>query len=270
MKSLTGTSWGKQKETLVATYKAITRPILEYASTVWSPLVSDSNLQKLQTVQNTALRTATGCTADTNTQHLHQETSILPLKHHCNLHASNLKQKASSTSHPLNSLIDQPQTNRSLKKSLFLSNSNLLNPPTSNNNTDTEIHDNIRANHTQAVDEYLAALPVSKILQTPAPQIHPSEELLGRDQRRLLAQIRAGKSPLLISYLNKIDPDTHPSPNCPLCNDQEHDTIHLFQCTHMHTTLTPLDLWNRPCEASELLDAWRRVLDPSLDGDGGG
>jgi hypothetical protein len=51
IKSLTGTSWGKQKETLVATYSAITRPILEYASTVWSPLVSDSSLQKLQTVQ---------------------------------------------------------------------------------------------------------------------------------------------------------------------------------------------------------------------------
>ena len=34
LKALTSTKWGKQKETIVATYKAITRPILEYVSTI--------------------------------------------------------------------------------------------------------------------------------------------------------------------------------------------------------------------------------------------
>ena len=34
IKALTGTTWGKQKETLVATYKAVMRPTLEYASSV--------------------------------------------------------------------------------------------------------------------------------------------------------------------------------------------------------------------------------------------
>ena len=78
IKALTSTTWGKQKETLTNTYKTITRPILEYGSTVWSPIISDTNINKLQTIQNTALRIATGCTSDTNTQHLHQETKILP------------------------------------------------------------------------------------------------------------------------------------------------------------------------------------------------
>ena len=32
IKALTGTTWGKQKETLVATYKAVMRPTLEYGT----------------------------------------------------------------------------------------------------------------------------------------------------------------------------------------------------------------------------------------------
>jgi hypothetical protein len=69
LKALTSTNWGKHKETLITTFKAITRPILEYGSTTWSPIISNTNLNKLQTVQNTALRIATGCTADTSIQH---------------------------------------------------------------------------------------------------------------------------------------------------------------------------------------------------------
>ena len=30
------------------------------------------------------------------------------------------------------------------------------------------------------------------------------------------------------SYVHKIDPQNHPSPLCPLCNTQNHDTKHLF------------------------------------------
>ena len=73
IKSLTATGWGKQKETLMATYKAVMRPALEYASSVWSPIASSTSINKLQVMQNAALRTATGCTQDTNIQHLHDE-----------------------------------------------------------------------------------------------------------------------------------------------------------------------------------------------------
>ena len=73
-KVLTATGWGKQKETLIATYKAVMRPALEYASSVWSPIASSTSIKKLQVMQNAALRTALGCTQDTNIQHLHDET----------------------------------------------------------------------------------------------------------------------------------------------------------------------------------------------------
>ena len=55
---LTATGWGKQKETLMTTYKAVMRPALEYASSVWSPIASSTSINKLQVMQNAALRTA--------------------------------------------------------------------------------------------------------------------------------------------------------------------------------------------------------------------
>ena len=43
-KALTATGWGKQEETLMATYKAVMRPALEYASSIWSPLASSTSI----------------------------------------------------------------------------------------------------------------------------------------------------------------------------------------------------------------------------------
>ena len=40
-----------QKGTLIVTYKAIMRPALEYASSIWSPLVSSTSINKLQVMQ---------------------------------------------------------------------------------------------------------------------------------------------------------------------------------------------------------------------------
>jgi len=45
LKALTSTHWGKSKETLTTTYKTITRPIVEYASTIWSPITSATNIK---------------------------------------------------------------------------------------------------------------------------------------------------------------------------------------------------------------------------------
>ena len=54
-------------------------PSLEYASSLWSPMASPTSINKLQVMQNAALRACTGCTHDTNIQHLHDKTNILPI-----------------------------------------------------------------------------------------------------------------------------------------------------------------------------------------------
>src|SRR5207248_2695928 len=119
LKALTSTIWGKQKETLLATYKTIILPVIEYASTVWYPIISDTNLQKLQSTQNSALRVVTACTPDTNAQHLHKETKTLPLSNHLKLHASQLRQKSQHTTHPLHDLTKQSQCPRKKKQTIF-------------------------------------------------------------------------------------------------------------------------------------------------------
>ena len=115
IKALTATGWGKQKETLMATYKAVMRPALEYASSVWSPIASSTSINKLQVMQNAALRTATGCTQDTNIQHLHDETLTLPIHEHLQLHASQYKQNTTSITSPTQTHFNTPR----LKKHYF-------------------------------------------------------------------------------------------------------------------------------------------------------
>ena len=61
LKALAGTSWGQQKGTLLMTYKAVGRSIINYAAPVWSPNLHDTNYRKIQYTQNEALRIATGC-----------------------------------------------------------------------------------------------------------------------------------------------------------------------------------------------------------------
>ena len=99
IKALTATGWGKQK-TLMATYKTVLIPALEYASSIWLPFTSSISINKPQVMQNAALRTATGCTQDTIIKHLHHEILIIPIHEHLQLHASQYKHKTQHPSHP--------------------------------------------------------------------------------------------------------------------------------------------------------------------------
>ena len=66
-------------------------------------------LTALQVKENQGLRIATGCTSDTNINHIHDETKILPIEKRLRLHSSQLRQKASHLDHPLHRLTTQPQ-----------------------------------------------------------------------------------------------------------------------------------------------------------------
>ena len=77
----------------MATYKAVMRLALEYVPSIVSPLASSTSINKLQVMQNAALRTVTGCTQVTNIQHVHNETLTLPIHEYLQLHASQCKHK---------------------------------------------------------------------------------------------------------------------------------------------------------------------------------
>ena len=110
--------------------------------------------------------------------------------------------------------------------------------------------------HTSLVSMHLATRGNNKILRTPPPHISSSEEILPRITRRTLAQLRTNKSP----FLNHTYTKSTSSPLCPLCNTHTHDTHHLFNCTHIRTTLSPLDLWTDLAGVMELLARWRDKL----------
>ena len=73
LKALAGTSWGQQKETLLMTYKAVGRSIINYAAPVWSTNLRDTNYRNIQYTQNDALRITTGCHKMSSVDHLHVE-----------------------------------------------------------------------------------------------------------------------------------------------------------------------------------------------------
>ena len=105
----------------------------------------------------------------------------------------------------------------------------------------TDIKTIMRHIHTSVVSRHLATRGNNKILRTPPPHISSTEEILPRFTRRSLAQFRTNKSPFLKSYLHKVNAKAHPSPLCPLSNTHTHVTHNIFNCTHVRTTLSPLE-----------------------------
>ena len=134
------------------------RLALEYASSIWSPLASSTSVDKLQVIQNVALRTATGCTQDTNIQHLHDEKLTLPIHEHLHLHASQYKQKTQHPSHPLHKHTIYFNTPR-LKNTIFNNGRYTTNIPTDPHTvTATDIKTIMRHIHTSIVSMQLATI----------------------------------------------------------------------------------------------------------------
>ena len=93
-------AWGKDKETLIQTYKAIGRPIANYAAPIFAPQLCQTNWQLIQRPQNAALRIITGCHKMSHKDHLHQETNILRVKEHTVMLAAQYAYKCHHPLHP--------------------------------------------------------------------------------------------------------------------------------------------------------------------------
>ena len=95
---------------------------MEYVNTIWNLIIPPYNIKKLQTIKNIALRIAIGCTRDTNTQHLHNKTKILPIDTHLKLHVTQLKQLTQTQTHPLHDLNAYSDPPRNMKVIIFHNN----------------------------------------------------------------------------------------------------------------------------------------------------
>ena len=66
------------KEPIIITFKAIVRPLLNYAFPIWTSFLSDTEWQALQTLQNNTLRIVTGCVRMTSKLYFYSLLSTLP------------------------------------------------------------------------------------------------------------------------------------------------------------------------------------------------
>ena len=96
LKAFTITKWHKQKKLIILSFEAILHSILEYLNTI-SCFVISNHIKKKQTIQNTEMLLS--CTRDTNTQHLHDKTTVLPIFIYFKLYAIQLKQLNQTQTH---------------------------------------------------------------------------------------------------------------------------------------------------------------------------
>ena len=259
IKAISGTDWGQHKEVLCNTYKQFTRPIIEYASPAWAPTVSKTNIDKLQRIQNQALRLCTGHTRDTNVRHCHEETQVLPLGIHMQMLSSIYRENCRNPDHPLNHALSDADPDRHMKTtSLDTSHVTVVHSCDRETENERDRTLNKKLIHTETVRRHISNTPVHPLLQTTPPKVHQSEQELDRSTRRILAQLRALKSPILESY--KCNIGAVEVPDCPLCGQHEHNTAHLFECPELPTDLTPEDLWHRPIMAAQLIQRWQAAL----------
>ena len=164
LKALTGKSWGQEKETILLTYQTIIRPLLNYAVPIWTPPLANTHTQKLQIIQNSALRIATGCTLATKTDLLHQETSILPVEAHNTLLSTQALIQLHNPNHPNHSHLHNNELThpkRQMKHNIISRHTSNIIPPPSSLTLDTDtLRATLATTHTHHVTHTVHRLPL--------------------------------------------------------------------------------------------------------------
>ena len=167
LKALAGTSWGQQKETLLMTYKAVGRSIINYAAPVWN--LCDTNYRNIQYTQNEALRTATGCHKMSSVDRLHVEPKMLKVREHSDLLSAQYLARCMEPGNVCHSITTRGTSKRRMKETLFTRHRNTVEPMMLANNRRTTL----QAIHSDPIND--------------------SEKYLTRKERATLAQSRIKK-----------------------------------------------------------------------------
>ena len=130
LKALAGTSWGQQKETLLMTYKAVGRSIINYAAPVWSPNLHDTNYRKIQYTQNEAPRIATGCHKMSSVDHLHTEAEMLKVREHSELLSAQYLARCLEPGNVCHPITTRAAPERRMKETLYTKHRNTVEPMT--------------------------------------------------------------------------------------------------------------------------------------------
>ena len=173
--------------------------------------------------------------------------------------SSQFREDLRKPEHPQHPQLFEPDPDRRMKNLAFNPSwATVVHGCESEDESEKERKKNKKMIHTNEVQVHLASIRINPLINTKPPEINKNELKLPRVTRRILAQLRAQKCPLLKEYLHNIGKEDDPS--CPLCGRDPHDTTHLFQCPEIPTGLTPIDLWRHPTEVASLLEEWQTAL----------
>jgi hypothetical protein len=104
-------------------------------------------------------------------QHLREETKVLPLHKHIQLHSAIYRQKAQQSGHPSHPLTATSLNLRPMKQTIFNNHGNFIHTiptdPTTAQQEDTD--KNCKTLHTTTVQEHVSELKPNKILNAIAP-----------------------------------------------------------------------------------------------------
>ena len=214
---------GTTEETLLMTYKAVGRSIINYAAPVWSPNLHDTNYRKIQYTQNEALRIATGCHKMSSVDHLHTEAEMLKVREHSELLSAQYLARCLEPGNVCHPITTRAAPERRMKETLYTKHRNTVEPMMVKNDRKATL----QALHTDAVDKAVRSQERNVVLDGRPPPISSSEKELSRRERSTLAQLRSGHCRLLGSYKSRIKKDASLNV-CSDCGTSPHDVTHLI------------------------------------------
>ena len=251
LKALTSSDWGKDKETITNTYKAIGQSVISYCCPIWTPALSKTSWNQLQIAQNSALKIATGCHKIASSDHVHQETEMMPVKDRCYMLSKQFLLSTQTQNHPNYTDLSAPPPPRVTKPTLTTCFGEEINRISSPNLAPTTYKRLLKSIHTRSVRDSINNLGNNRVLNSQPPKISKTEKELPRITRSTLSQLRSGFSKHLNSYKARLDPSL--SDKCDKCNVSIHTTEHIFECPQNPTQLTVHDLWKKPKQAARFL-----------------
>ena len=236
-------------------YKATARSTMEYAAPIWAPHIAPSHWKAMQTLQNHALRTATGNVMTAGIDHLHQETKVMKIKDHSLMISKQYHVNCFLPGHPGHKNIGPYGKHRNLQKTVIQHKDDIYNfLPVLDKKEVRKAQNKI---HTQDVKSAIRSYKPNRVLGRQPPKINKREHKLERPARVALSQLRSGFSTRLNSWKHRVNPDT--PDQCPDCQESPHDTAHLFSCRANPTPLLPIHLWTRPKLVADFLHLNERI-----------
>ena len=182
------------------TYKALGRPIANYAALVWSINASESNIGKIQCAQNEALRIITGSRKMSSIDHQHSETKMLQVDDHLNLLSAQYLVQCLYTENVCHHITKMELPPREMKETIFTRHYQTVLPVLVNKRKDT-----LQEPHTAFVNTAIDNMKDNRVLSNRPPPINDEETHLSRWQRTTLSQLRSGRWKLLNSYKKTIE-----------------------------------------------------------------